>query len=467
MVKIHSVLVTSLVLASMILASNKPQTETKVRLELSSIGFTSCIHQKSFTAKMDKNYIDKFEIHALTDLYSLSFSCDVQPNEAAVRRTWTVDDDGVADFHKIQEAVDIANPGDTIFVYAGKYFENVIIDKSIFLVGENSSTTKIDGGKLGSALQIRADNTVVSGFMLQAVYGAFHVVYVDRADHVIISKNVFHGGFTGIFFYYSENNVVSENEFSMIFDYGVLLGGYCSNTVIINNIVKNTWYGIGLWNSSDNVVYNNTVEQTGKGPHPEETFEPSAILLYDNSKNNHAIGNRLFNNGWNGVAIAEHCSQNFIINNMVALSSHYGVWIGENSAANFFQRNFFDNEGQVYIENGNNAWDDGKEGNYWSDYNGTDSNGDGIGDMPYQINENNVDNCPLMKPWTPPSIVGDVNHDGAVNIADVIIVCVIYAREEGDPGWIAEADIAPPYGIIEICDVVTVCANYGRTYSMK
>ena len=37
-------------------------------------------------------------------------------------------------------------------------------------------------------------------------------------------------------------------------------------------------------------------------------------------------------------------------------------------------------------------------GNYWNDYNGTDNNGDGIGETPYIINEDNQDNYPLMNP---------------------------------------------------------------------
>jgi len=41
-------------------------------------------------------------------------------------------------------------------------------------------------------------------------------------------------------------------------------------------------------------------------------------------------------------------------------------------------------------------WDDGRQGNYWSDYNGTDANGDGIGDTPYIIDEMNLDRYPLM-----------------------------------------------------------------------
>jgi hypothetical protein len=68
-------------------------------------------------------------------------------------------------------------------------------------------------------------------------------------------------------------------------------------------------------------------------------------------------------------------------------------------------------------------WDNGYRsgGNYWSDYNGTDSykgqyqnetGSDGIGDTPYVIDANNTDNYPLMFPWPP--LVGDLNFDGKV-----------------------------------------------------
>jgi hypothetical protein len=86
-----------------------------------------------------------------------------------------------------------------------------------------------------------------------------------------------------------------------------------------------------------------------------------------------------------------------------------------------FENNFVDNDRQVMGWDSMNIWDNGTIGNYWSDYNGTDENNDGIGDSPYSfiINSHftvdniiNHDNFPLMKPvdietipefpsWTP------------------------------------------------------------------
>jgi hypothetical protein len=67
-----------------------------------------------------------------------------------------------------------------------------------------------------------------------------------------------------------------------------------------------------------------------------------------------------------------------------------------------YSNNFVNNEQQVEInladatEGSINTWEDSGKGNYWSNYNGTDANSDGIGDTPYTIDENNQDNKPLM-----------------------------------------------------------------------
>lgn len=61
-----------------------------------------------------------------------------------------------------------------------------------------------------------------------------------------------------------------------------------------------------------------------------------------------------------------------------------------------------------------NAWDNGAEGNYWSDYAGADANGDGIGDTPYLIENANVDNKPFMKEDLTKGAVTEINIIGEV-----------------------------------------------------
>ena len=48
--------------------------------------------------------------------------------------TITVDDSGGADFEKIQDAVNASSDGDTVFVYNGTYYENVVVNKSINVI---------------------------------------------------------------------------------------------------------------------------------------------------------------------------------------------------------------------------------------------------------------------------------------------------------------------------------------------
>lgn len=66
----------------------------------------------------------------------------------------------------IQEAIDAANPGDTIFVEAGTYYENLVVDKSINLIGANRDTTIINGGGSSNGVYVSADLVNISGFRI-------------------------------------------------------------------------------------------------------------------------------------------------------------------------------------------------------------------------------------------------------------------------------------------------------------
>jgi hypothetical protein len=61
--------------------------------------------------------------------------------------------------------------------------------------------------------------------------------------------------------------------------------------------------------------------------------------------------------------------------------------------------------------------------------------------------------------------VADVNQDLKVDIYDVIAVCAASGSTPSSRGWNPRCDIALPYGVINIVDVVAVTASYGRMYS--
>jgi len=70
------------------------------------------------------------------------------------------------------------------------------------------------------------------------------------------------------------------------------------------------------------------------------------------------------------------------------------------------------------------TWDDGEEGNYWSDYNGTDANNDGIGDTRYEIDPLNVDRYPLMNsPVAMPTVTKAVPVE--VIVAGFAVVVIV------------------------------------------
>ncbi|KAA0002007.1 MAG: hypothetical protein FE044_03675, partial [Thermoplasmata archaeon] len=74
---------------------------------------------------------------------------------------------GPNNYTKIQGAINAASNGDTIFVYSGTYYENVVIDKSIHLVGEDRNTTIIDGNHAGDVVNITADRVTMEGFTIR------------------------------------------------------------------------------------------------------------------------------------------------------------------------------------------------------------------------------------------------------------------------------------------------------------
>ncbi len=106
-----------------------------------------------------------------------------------------VDDDGGADYTKIQDAINNSNDGDTIYVYSGFYHENLNINKAINLIGENNKNTIIDGDNIYDTISIDANNVKISGFKIQH---GFVGIGIDGVGYSDISNNIIFQNIVGI-----------------------------------------------------------------------------------------------------------------------------------------------------------------------------------------------------------------------------------------------------------------------------
>jgi parallel beta-helix repeat protein len=234
-------------------------------------------------------------------------------------------------------------------------------------------------------------------------------IVVDGAGYSVIGSGIGQG-ITLI----DRSNVTMRNITIRNFASGIYLDSSVNNTLSGNNVVANSNYGIFLYSSSgNNVLSGNNVANN-----------LNAIRLIS-SNNNVLSGNNVANNYY-GIYLHSSSNSVFSGNNVTANngagigldSSPYNTLFGNNLANNrygfnlylsydnmFYHNNFIDNTQHVYVESDDlNVWDDGypSGGNYWSDYNGTDANHDGIGGTPYVIDAYNSDEYPLMVPHVIP-----------------------------------------------------------------
>jgi len=463
------------------------------------------------------------------------------------------------DYPTIQEAINNANEGDTIYVKAGTYYENVDVNKTVSIIGEDKWTTIIDGGKNGVVVSLEANSSTISDFTIENSGNSDYDCGISvRSSGNNLRNNIVTSDENGIIIQPgSDDNILTNNSVSASEVYGIHLFYsnktiFCSNTTLRNNtIFDNVWnFGVGgvelpyfihdidtsnrvegkpiqylinvknvvidsTWdvgylcivNSTNITVKDLTLNTpswhgiqfaytTNSRIEDVTISETSYAIEFVHSSNNTIMNNSIFNR--NGIRLS-NSNDNMIVSNNIsrndfAVSLFYSSgntimnnnlndnWRGlflYSSNNRIYHNNFINNGVQVFTDKNvyANIWDNGypSGGNYWSDYTGVDlkwgsdqdkSGSDGIGDTAYVVDGNNRDRYPLMKPWTPiiPKGPCDLNGDGKVNIYDVVIACASYGSKEGKPNWNQFADLAPPYGIINIYDIVTIAVNCGKTY---
>jgi parallel beta-helix repeat protein len=263
---------------------------------------------------------------------------------------------------------------------------------------------------------------------------------------------------------------------------GLGLGG-SSNNGIIGNYMANEIYGITLYNSSANIIAGNTLVNTGccimgysstNNSIVDNKVVDSGIGIWLNSLSNYnnVVLNTLVNSGI-GIDLLDS-SDNIIVGNTVA-NNYAGIELAElyyyTYGNSLYHNNFMNNTNQALLSlsfsevGPTNIWDNGypSGGNYWSDYNGTDSDLDGIGDSSYVIHsdiQDNQDRYPLMNPY----MQGDVNYDLIVDVFDCVRVLVAFGSTPSSPNWNPRCNVNED-NLIDILDLVAVSANFGKEWT--
>jgi len=400
-------------------------------------------------------------------------------NDNVKANTLYVGGSGAGNHTTIQSAIDNASSGDTVFVYSGKYNEDLVINKTIKLIGQDMNTTIIHGtgnssgttgngnrtdyyygSGNGSVIYVNASGVVISGFTIRngsSGYWSAGIELWDVKDCTIINNNISSNNNTGIFVYQSINISIRNNYISSNKWYGIYFYLSLNNSVVNNVLIKNN---IEIYASKHNSIKNNEI--TG----PSEAEGVNGININYVSENTEVVSNNIRN--WIGSGIRIHYSnnnnisnniiddnghsnlsqhgefsgidifyaqKNTISGNLITKSGYCGIGASRSGNNQITFNKIYDNPTGIscssnevwnaiylneFINNTKNAgeissynvWNSTKPlsyvykgenytkylGNYWDDYTGKDSDSDGIGDTPYDINNlsKNKDYFPLV-----------------------------------------------------------------------
>ena len=266
-------------------------------------------------------------------------------------------------YTSIQEAINNATDGASLYVGQGQYLEHPWINRSLNLIGENKENTILDGSSNGTVLYVNADNVSISDFKIQysgcACSGYCGINMESNHQNInITNNNLVSDGFA-IQMVNVQKVLIIRNNITFSNDYCLVVHDSTQVSVIENNIANNL-YGIDVENSTHIIFSNNNIT-----------------------------------NSQDGISLIVSAN-NTITGNLIGSNAMYGIYINQSNNNTFYHNRIQANGRQVSSRNSTNKWDNGLEGNYWSNYTGVDTDNDGIGNTPQVVDSQNIDNFPLV-----------------------------------------------------------------------
>ena len=284
--------------------------------------------------------VSKFAVMILAFLLvQLIFTINVSANSPEY--DLVVDKSGNGDYISIQQAINNARSGSTVYVKPGEYTEIIQIKKSLSLVGEDKESTLINpiSEKNKYAVYVGASNVVVSGFTItNEAPGLYPQSIKITSDDTKISNCNIYNTPVGIAIW-SNYNIIENCVFRNCKDEGIALLGSKNNPCDYNTISDCVFYdncdAIELQYSSKNTISNCEIyENTHSGIDAIASNNNKNIIsncnIYDNdvhgiylssSKENKIIDCEIENNQDGNIVMNKYSTDNEIINREVQESS--------------------------------------------------------------------------------------------------------------------------------------------------
>ncbi len=287
------------------------------------------------------------------------------------------------------------------FLYEGDADNEYIPHTPIFIEGDNDLKDQVESnGWNGDGTE--ENPYVIEGYGIDGE-GAGNCIYISNTTSHFVIKDCFIHGAEG---------KVNKYQRSM----GILLNDV-KNAVLRNNkILYNEGDGVYCTKTSNTLFERNLIKSNWE----------SAVRLNEKCFDNEFKGNNISFSDDHGLYLSKSHENKIYRNNI--LNNSKGISLVNSSEGNeIYHNSFIGNDHQVYESCWNNTWynETLKEGNYWDDYMGNDTNEDGIGEDPKYIAEGSSfsDKYPLMEPYS-----GEINNapdkpsdpqpeDGAVDVS--------------------------------------------------